>query len=147
MMEKDAIAKELEVLTERLNGALRGREYEGELSQYVRRSIVQGTSNYGVKNLIEFCNGAGLTFTMTDMATEEVFELDTVAKAHQTIDKLMKRYDVDCMLVYRKTACYYTLPRKKDGKGEERKYPESLSVKTLVAVCQVIHCELRFYPN
>lgn len=131
----------LQELSDKLQSHIQGRSYNGNLTYYARKSIEQGRSNYPVANLIEYCEGCGIKLIMTDMATEERFNPRTILEVHQVIVLLMRRYDIDCQLIYRKTAIHYSKP-KEEMSGN--KFNTSLSVKTLLAVCDVIHCSLSF---
>lgn len=95
-----------------------------------------------------------LIVIIVDETTEERYEIDSVMAMHNILSLLMDRYNVDAQLVYRKTAIHYTLPKviepgnksKSKQKGEQ-KFSASLSVKTLLAVCEVIHSDILFLPK
>lgn len=132
-------------IAERLAQAMGGREYTGPLTPYAVQSIEKGRSNYPVSNLLAYCRDSGLEMVMTDMTTEDRFHPTSVLEVHRTLGLLMDRYEVDCKLVHRKTATHYTAPKSLDEQGnEDPKVPTPLSVKTLIAVCEVIHCDLSF---
>lgn len=124
--------------------------YVGDLSPYAVQSIETGRSNYPVQNLLTYLQDMKLRLVMKDMATEDCFEPVTVLDVHKVIRLLMDRYNIDNKLVYRKTGIHYTAPKniRVDAKecsckGEDDvKYMTSLSIKTLLAVCEVIHCDL-----
>lgn len=141
-----------EQLAEKISMATNGAAYTGGLSSYAVQSIELARSNYPVQNLITFCHDMNLKIVMTDMATEDRFCPDSILCVHKVLDLLMKRYLIDNKLVYRKTGIHYTPPksfvpedieRMKESKGKN-KYVTPLSVKTLLAVCDVIHCEISF---
>ncbi|MCM1296164.1 MAG: hypothetical protein NC311_11540 [Muribaculaceae bacterium] len=129
-------------LTARLAEARGNRRYRGDLSDHVTLSIEEGRSNYSVTNLMTYCDDIGVRLVMEDMATEDRFYPGSVADIHGTLWLLMERYNVDRQLIYRKTARHYTVPKPQDDKAGR-----SLSVVTLLAVCEVIHCDLRFEPK
>ena len=140
-----------EQLAHRIKTATNGTAYTGCLTPYAVQSIELARSNYPVQNLILFCQDMNLKFVMTDMATEDRFYPESVLDVHKVLDLLMKRYKVDYKLVYRKTGVHYTPPkslvsedleRLKEADG--RKYVMPLSIKTLLAVCEVIYCDLTF---
>ncbi len=141
-----------EQLADRIKNAANGAAYTGGLTSYAVQSIELARSNYPVQNLITFCQDMSLKFVMTDMATEDRFYPDSVLDVHKVLDLLMKRYRVDHKLVYRKTGVHYTPPKslipedierlKEEADG--RKYVMPLSIKTLLAVCEVIYCDLTF---
>lgn len=139
-----------EQIADKLKEVLQGREYSGSLTSYAVKSIISGRSNYPVLNLITFCNDLGLKLVMTDMATEDCYDAHTILDVHKTLVFLMDRYEVDSKLVYRKTAAHYTVPKALEEKelaeikSDGNKYVTSLSIKTLLAVCEVIHCDLSF---
>ena len=141
-----------EQLADRLKTALQGKTYKGNLTSYAVQSIELGRSNYPVQNLITYCQDTNLRMAMIDMATEDVFFPESILDVHKILDLLMKRYDVDNKLVYRKTAVHYTPPKsliaedleKLKSATDGKKYVTPLSVKTLLAVCDVIHCDLMF---
>lgn len=125
-----------EQFTERLATAINGRTYQGKLTDYAAHSIERSKSNFPVTNLITYCQDMNLAIVMTDMATEDVFYPTSVIEVHNILNLLMQRYDIDNKLVYRKTAVHYTVPKSDDV--------APLSIKTLLAVCEVIHCDLSF---
>ena len=143
-----------EQLADSIKSASSETPYEGELTQYAVQSILSGRSNYPVANLLSYCKDMNISFCMMDMATEDCFYPISVLEVHKVMDLLMKRYLVDPKLVYRKTAVHYTPPKSlneedlKKIQGESgQKYQVSLSIKTLLAVCEVIHCNLSFAPK
>ena len=127
-------------LSDKLKSCVEGRPYNGSLTQYTIQSIEQSRSNYPVSNLIAYCDGFGLNMIITDMATWDRFHPITVLDVHKVIGLLMQRYDVDSQQIYRKTTIHYSKPKDEAAK----KYNTSLSVKTLLAVCDVLHCDLSF---
>lgn len=141
-----------EQLAHRIKTATNGIAYTGCLTPYAVQSIELARSNYPVQNLISFCQDMNLKFVMIDMATEDRFYPESVLDVHKVLDLLMKRYKVDYKLVYRKTGVHYTPPKslvpedlerlKEEADG--RKYVIPLSIKTLLAVCEVIYCDLTF---
>ncbi len=141
-----------EQLADRIKNAANGAAYTGVLTSYAVQSIELARSNHPVQNLITFCQDMSLKFVMTDMATEDRFYPDSVLDVHKVLDLLMRRYRVDYKLVYRKTRVHYTPPKslipedierlKEEADG--RKYVMPLSIKTLLAVCEVIYCDLTF---
>ena len=141
-----------EQIAEKLKAVSQDREYRGSLSSYAAQSIISGRSNYPVSNLITYCQDLGLKFVMTDLATEDCFYPASVLDVHKVLNLLMDRYEVDHKLVYRKTAVHYTVPKSLveeeleeiKAKSEGNKYVAPLSIKTLLAVCKVIHCDLSF---
>lgn len=141
-----------EHLADRIKNAINGVTYMGYLTPYAVQSIESGRSNFPVQNLITYCQDMNLRFVMTDMATEDRFFPETVLDVHKVLDLLMKRYKVDNKLVYRKTGLHYTPPKslipedleRMKEEAEGRKYVIPLSIKTLLAVCEVIYCDLSF---
>ena len=144
-----------EQLAQRIKTATNGATYTGGLTPYAVQSIELARSNYSVQNLISFCQDMKLKFVMTDMATEDRFYPESVLDVHKVLDLLMKRYNVDYKLVYRKTGVHYTPPKslipeeleRIKGDVDSRKYVTPLSIKTLLAVCEVIYCDLTFDPK
>lgn len=140
-MNQDLIAIKLQDL-------LQNTVYNGSLTAYAVKSIEMGRSNYPVANLITYCKDMNLKVVMLDLTTEDHFYPISVLEVHQVLDLLMQRYEVDSKLVYRKTGIHYTAPKSLDTKVlEEMKAATPLSIKTLLAVCQVIHCNLDFELN
>lgn len=144
-----------EQIAERIKTAGQEKDYTGSLSSYAVKSIEEGRSNYPASNLITYCQDMGLKLVMHDLVTEDCFHPESVLDIHKVLDILMRRYSVDYKLVYRKTAVHYTAPKSLDAKDLEKikanpkgkKYVTPLSIKTLLAVCDVIHCDLRFESN
>lgn len=141
-----------EQVAEKIKAAASDKTYCGGLTPYAVKSIEDGRSNYPVSNLITYCQDMNLKIVMIDLTTEDCFYPTSVLDIHKVLDLLMKRYSVDYKLVYRKTAVHYTAPKSFDEKELEKiktkpqgkKYLVPLSIKTLLAVCDVIHCDLRF---
>lgn len=141
-----------EQVAERIKSVTLDIDYHGTLTPYAVKSIEEGRSNYPVSNLIIYCQDMNIRLTMYDMVTEDCFYPDSVLDVHKVLDLLMERYAVDYKLVYRKTAVHYTAPKTFDEKALEKmqssskrkKYVAPLSIKTLLAVCDVIHCDLCF---
>lgn len=130
-----------EQFAHRLDEAVTDRNYKGELTPYTLQSIEKSRSNYPVSNLLAYCKGYGLRMVMQDMATEDSFFPKTVLEVHEVLGLLMKRYMVDYQMVYRKTGVHYTSPK---SDAENKKYGAPLSIKTLLAVCETIHCDILF---
>lgn len=128
-------------LADKLRSYADDRSYHGSITRYAVQSIEQSRSNYPVANLIAYCDGYGLKIIMTDMATRDRFSPKTVLDVHKIIGLLMLRYDVDAQLIYRKTAVHYSKPKED---ASDKKYNAPLSINTLIAVCDVIHCDLSF---
>lgn len=141
-----------EQIAEKLKAVSQDKTYQGSLSSYAVQSIILGRSNYPVSNLIAYCQDLNLKIVMTDLATEDCFYPVSVLDVHKVLGLLMERYNVDHKLVYRKTSVHYTVPKsleeeeleKIKSKSESNKYVAPLSIKTLLAVCDVIHCDLSF---
>lgn len=141
-----------EQLADRIKSVKEGVVYSNNLTSYAIQSIESGRSNYPVANLITYCNDSHLKLTMIDMATEDRFQPLSVLDVHKVLDLLMKRYKIDHKLVYRKTGVHYTPPKsfipedleRMKSEGDGKKYVAPLSIKTLLAVCDVIHCDLQF---
>lgn len=144
-----------EQIAERIKAASHNKKYCGSLTSYAVKSIIEGRSNYPASNLITYCQDMNLKLVMFDLVTEDCFYPKSVLDIHKVLDLLMRRYNVDYKLVYRKTAIHYTAPKSFDEKDLEKmksdsngkKYVAPLSVKTFLAVCDVIHCDLRFKSN
>lgn len=144
-----------ELIAERLKTVLQGALYNGVLTPYAAKSIEDGRSNYPVSNLITYCQDMKLKIAMFDLTTEDCFYPASILEVHKVLDLLMRRYNVDYKLIYRKTAVHYTAPKsldedtlkkiKADTYGKKSVAP--LSIKTLLAVCDVIHCDLFFESN
>jgi len=144
-----------EQLAEQLKTLRNGKPFKGDgLTAYAIESIESGRSSYPVSNLLAYCAGLGLQMKLNDWATDDDIPVDTVLDVHKALDTLMKRYQIDYKLVYRYTGSHYTAPKSFDeeelkrlqskGKEKGKKYVTPLSIKTLLDVCSVIHCELKF---
>lgn len=145
----------LEQLSDRINGAVNRAAYSGSLTPYAVQSIELARSNYPVQNLILFCQDMNLTMVMTDMTTEDRFFPNSTLGVHKVLNLLMDRYKIAPKLVYLRSGVHYTPPKSflqedlekmKEG-ANGKKYVASLSIKTLLAVCEVIHCDLTFKSN
>lgn len=141
-----------EQIAEKLKAISQDKVYKGGLSTYAVQSIRSGRSNYPVSNLITYCQDLGLKFVMIDLTTEDRFFPVSILGVHKVLNLLMDRYEVDNKLIYRKTAVHYTAPKSLVEEELEKiksvsgssKYVTPLSIKTLLAVCEVIHCDLSF---
>jgi len=109
------------------------QKYSGHLSGYAVQSIVKGRSSYPVSNLVEYCNGTGVRMTMTDMTTDEAYDIDKVENVHEVIGMLMNRYDIGVKRIFLETGVHYTPPNKQRS---------PLSIDTLLAVCSSLHCKI-----
>lgn len=142
-----------EEISEKLASATKGATYQGSLTPFVAQSIEKAKSNYPVTNLLNYCKDMNLKMVMVDMATEDKFYPQSVLEVHKILGLLMDRYNVDPNLVYRKTAIHYTPPKSFDeGELEKmqsagKRFLTPLSIKTLLAVCDVIHCDFLFEPK
>lgn len=110
------------------------------LTTHAVKSIENASCNYSVKSLFRYCFGKGIKIELEDLATEDRYYPVNTMALHRTLLLLMKRYDVDRKRIYRQTGRYYTPPKDLYEKDEV----SALSVQTLLAVCDVIHCEIRF---
>jgi len=124
-----------EQLAIKLNEVCGNNVYSGNLSSYAVRSIIEGRSSYPVSNLIDYCEGTDVRMAITDLATDEIYDIEEIMQVHEVIGMLMERYGIDAQFVYRKTAVHYTAP--KNGRA-------SLSINTLLAVCSSLHCKIDF---
>lgn len=131
-----------EQVAERLGQAAPDTPQHSRLSAYAADSVRRGRSNYPVSNLLTYCGDAGIRLVLLDMATLDRFCPATVMDVHRVLDLLMRRYETNRMAVYRIKGVYYTPP--KSPGGREGKYPAPLSIKTLLAVCDAVHCDLLF---
>lgn len=116
-----------------------GRKIHG-LTHYAIQSIEEGRSSYPVANLLVYCEQLSVQFALTDLATDEVLLIDTMEQLHEALQMLMKRYQIDEKMIYRQTGVHYTAPKDENKNG-------SLSINTLLAMCQVIHCRLDFIQS
>lgn len=105
------------------------------LTNYAIKSIDEGRSSYPVTNLLIYCEALSLQIVLTDMATDESYPVDNIQEIHDVLQMLMKRWQIDDALMYRKTGIHYTAPKGKTG---------SLSIVTMLAMCSVLHCKLDF---
>lgn len=142
-----------EEIAEKLKIASNNAQYQGNLTSFVVQSIEKAKSNYPVTNLLLYCKDMNLKLVMVDLATEDKFYPESVLDVHRILDLLMKRYDVDPNLVYRKTAIHYTPPKSLDQEeldklqSNGKRFVTPLSIKTLLAVCEVIYCDFLFESN
>lgn len=113
----------------------RGERLIYGLTSYAVKSIEEGRSSYPVANLLVYCKELSMQMTLTDLATEETYSVNSIQEVHDTLQMLMKRWKVDAKIIYRKTGLHYTPFKGKNG---------SLSIVTMLAMCDVLHCELDF---
>lgn len=123
-----------EKLGEELSHRRGGSPIEG-LSDYTIKSIEEGRSSYPVTNLLIYCEALSLQLTITDLATDEIYPVDTIKEVHEVLQMLMQRWKVDEATIYRKANVHYTAPKGNTG---------SLSINTMLAMCKVLHCKLDF---
>lgn len=131
-----------EQIAERLKEAMSGQVYQGTLTAYSAQSIEQSRSNYPVNNLLKYCQDSNIQMVLMDYMTEDMFCPCSVDEVHGIIALLMNRWQIDYRLVYKKTGIWYTAPRKMAGKKIA-----PLSIKTFLAVCETIHCDILFEPK
>lgn len=123
-----------EKLGEELSHRRNGSPIEG-LSNYAIKSIEEGRSSYPVTNLLTYCEALSLQLTITDLAMDEIYPVDTIQEVHEVLQMLMKRWKIDDATMYRKANVHYTAPKGNTG---------SLSINTMLAMCKVLHCKLDF---
>lgn len=111
-----------------------GKPIQG-LTNYAVKSIDEGRSSYPVTNLLIYCEALSLQVVLTDMATDENYPVGNIQEIHDVLQMLMKRWQIDDALMYRKTGIHYTAPKGKTG---------SLSIVTMLAMCSALHCKLDF---
>jgi hypothetical protein len=109
----------------------------GGLTKYAIKSIEEGRSSYPVSNLLIYCEAISQQLVLTDMATDESYPVDNMQEIHEVLQMQMERWQIDDSLMYRKTGIHYTA--KKGATG-------SLSIVTMLAMCEVLHCKLDFIP-
>lgn len=112
--------------------------YRGLLTDYAVHSIENAKSNYPVSNLIQYCKDRGIVMELQDGVTLDKFYPETILQVHDVLRLLMDRFQIDAKTVYRKTGVNYTFPNNKQA---------PLSIKTLLAVCETLHCKLSFKMN
>lgn len=111
-----------------------GRPITG-LTKYAVKSIEEGRSSYPVANLLAYCGELSIQMTITDLAMDEIYPVDTIQEVHEVLQMLMQRWKIDDIDIYRKSGIHYTAPKGKTG---------SLSITTMLAMCKVLHCKLDF---
>lgn len=121
-----------------------GKDVQFDMSSFSVRSIENGDRNFSLNNLLAYCDYGGIQMSITDLNTEESWDVYSVFEIHKVLKLLMDRYNVDNKLVYRKTAMHYTPPKSFEGEDMNDRFRFALSIKTLLAVCEVIHCKLDF---
>lgn len=114
---------------------MRGDKVVEGLTKYAIKSIEDGRSSYPVANLMAYCEALSLQMAIKDIATDEIYPVDTIEEVHEVLQMLMKRWQITETIIYQKANVHYTAP--KAGKG-------SLSITTLLAMCKVLHCKLLF---
>lgn len=142
-----------EEIAQKLQIAEKDRLYKGQLTPYSVQSIEEAKSNYPVANLIQYCQDKNIQMIIIDKATEDSFTAGTILDVHKVINLLMNRYEIDPKLIYRKTGVYYTPPKSLVQEDLDKlkangvRFTTPLSIKTLLAVCEVIHCDILFQPK
>lgn len=132
----------------KLHNAKRIDEYKGDMTSYAIQSIEQGRSNYPVANLINYCRGVHLQLCITDMTTEDSYRATSILDVHKVIKLMMKRYGIDMQGIYQLTGIHYTPPSSFDTQQNlNKKHSAPLSINTLLAVCDALHCDLSFCLN
>lgn len=114
---------------------LRGGSSVEGLTKYAVKSIEEGRSSYPVANLMSYCEALSIQMAIKDMATDEIYPVDTVKEVHEVLQMLMKRWQISVSVIYQKANVHYTVP--KAGKN-------TLSITTMLAMCKVLHCKLCF---
>lgn len=139
-------------LTAIITSTISGKSYSGGLTQYAVSSIETGRSNYAVSNLLKYCDDMGIRFVLIDSATEERYYPDSVLDIHKIFKMLMERYEIELQDIFKQTGMHYTPPVSYEDDQLEfiqsvmatKKSLAPLSVKMLLAVCEMIPCELVF---
>lgn len=128
-------------IAERLKDALEGEKYKGSLSRFKAKSIENADRNYPVANLADYCDDMGVRIVMTDLATEDRFFPRDATEIHHTLKLLMDRYKVRKSDVANRYGLHYT-PLRTSSKSNGA--VSSLSIKVLLTVCDMIHCDISF---
>lgn len=105
------------------------------LTKYAIKSIEEGRSSYPVSNLLVYCRALSMQMTITDLAMDEIYPVDTIQEVHDVLQMLMERWSLDEADIYRKSGVHYTAPKGNTG---------SLSIITMLEMCKVLHCKLDF---
>lgn len=127
-----------EQLTEIINTLVTESAQNSALSAHIQKAITGGQYNYSVPNLLLYCEERGIKLEIVDLATEDCFIVSQIADVHRVVLLLMDRYNSSPEMVYRKTGIHYSAPKVIDGSKSNK----SLSIKTLLAICNTIHCTL-----
>lgn len=117
----------------RLAELTQGKQYLGELGTCTVKSILSGTANYPASNLLQYCKDMKIDLILEDVMTGDRFKATTILEVHKVLGLLMDRWDIRLVDVFRQTGMHYTPPTKDST---------SLSIKTFLAVCEAIHCNL-----
>ena len=137
-------------IAERLLEAIKGKTVYFSLSRNAVASIENGRNNYPVSRLLSYCNDTKLAMVMKDMATEESYTVHTVLEISRLLKMLMHRYKVGRCEILHKTGVCYTAPNLEDTDGRRcrkgGRHYLSLTIRTLLAVCETIHCDILFEP-
>lgn len=134
-------------LADKLASARGNRKYSGELTSYVVSTIENGKSiKYPVVNLITYCEGCDLQFAITDMNTDESYDVDSVLDIHKILNYLMRMYGIKVNDIFQRIGVHYTPPKSLDENvlGDMEGYTTSLSITTLLLMCSMLHCRLDF---
>lgn len=130
--------------------AVGDRPYQGSLTYYATQSIEQSKSNYPVSNLIQYCKDMNVQMFVQDGVTLDKFKVSSVLDVHNIISLLMERYEVTFNTIHQKTSVYYTAPKSYEKekvnklRSKDKRIKTPLSINTLIAVFQVLHCNLLF---
>lgn len=137
----------------RLNELTADKTYQGQLTKHVLNSIKDVKSNYTVVSLLQYCQDMGITVTLEDNTTEDRFVIQDVLDAHKILHLLMHRYLVDVKDIFRLSGVHYTPPKSSNFnqleylKKKGVKFATPLSIRTFLAVCDVLHCNILFSLN
>lgn len=114
---------------------MRGDRKVYGLSDYLIKTIEAGSSSYSLTSLLSYCQSLSIQLLITDTTTDEDYPITSGDDAHKVFQKLMQRWHIHNIDIYRKTGVYYIPPTGR---------VKSFSIKAMLATLGVLHCKLKF---
>ena len=114
--------------------------YDGQASEYAVSSVISAEANYPTSKLIIICNDMGLSVSIEDMNTGDIYQISSQNELYRVVSSLMYQYNLTTTELYAKAGVYfYPMSIAEEDKEKQR---ANISIDTLLSVLDALHCGL-----